>query len=428
MLKITLTPGANLDKALESASRSFYSVLEEAGKAGFLRIYSYPGLDPLAASSIVFLKALDLGVDVSLSISLSPPSTVDEPTVLVGFSNINYRAGDVRSKLVAFYSGELKSIPVHGATYIEGSGSHSALAYLVATGARDYTPGYIVAVLSGAYYSRFVDRFGRFHGLDRVVLDKLKLITRLSLEMVTTIKGYKPNVRDICESLSVTLNPYYPGITGEYENCIKTLSSLNLTTLLNIKLSSLDQKMLENAVTAVTSVAKRIRGVEIQPEHIVGGILVSTNPAYPALDFREAADTLAYVAEATRDLGRIIVTLMDLEHEYPMVEARFEEYPRKLREKLDQLKPLKLKSNLKIPVPVYEVQIEKGDSPLYMWRALKTLGVVEQNSIIAFRDGEGLKASPLQVEEALDQGGCIRLQELGVAKLENGILKLSITA
>ncbi len=423
MLKVTLTPGAGLDRALESASKGFYAVLEEAVRVGFLRVYSYPSLDSLIASSMVFVKAHDLGVDAIVSISLNPPSSVEEPTVLIGFDNVNYKANHVKSRLVAFYSGEFKSIPVHGTTFVDGPGSHSALVYLVATGAKDHAPSYIVGALAGAYSSRFVDRFGRFQGLDRIVLDKLKLATRLSLEMVTTIKGYKPNVRDLCESLSVTSNPFYPGITGDYDNCVRALNSLNLTSLLGVKLSGLDQKMLENAVLAVVNVAKRTYNVDIEPENIVGGVLVSTNPSYPVVDFREAADTIAYVADATRDPARVIVTLVDVENEYPMAEARFEEYPRRLKDRLGQLKPLKLKSNIR--TPIYELQIERGDPPLHIWRALRTLGLVEQNSIIAFREEGELRASPLQVEE-VEQGGCRKLQELGVAKLEDGILKLTI--
>lgn len=422
MLKVTLTPGAGLDRALESASKGFYAVLEEAGRAGFLRVHSYPGLDPLAASAIVFLKALNLGVDVIVSVDLQPPPRIGEPSVLIGFDNLNYKVGDVRSKFVAFYSGDLRSIPVHGATYVDGPGSHSALSYLVATGAKEHDPGYVIAFLAGAYSSRFVDRFGRFQGLDRAVLDKLKLSTRLSLEMVTTIKGYKPHIRGVCESLSLTLNPYYPGITGDYENCVRAFNSLNLSDIPDVKLTSLDQKMLEKAVVAIVNTAKRDYNVELQPDSIVGGILVSTAPSYPAVDFREVADVLAYSGEALRDLGRVLVTLIDVENEYPMVESRFESYPKRLKELLVQLKPVKIKGNLRIHL--YELQLERGDSPLFIWRALRTLGLLEQESILAFRDDEGLKASPFQVEEALDQGGCRRLQELGVARLEEGFLKL----
>jgi len=422
LLKVTLTPSAGLDKALESASKGFYAVLEEAGRAGFLRVHSYPSLDSLTASAIVFLKASSIGVDVIVSVDLNPPPSIGEPSVLIGFDNLNYRVGDVRSKFTAFYSGELKSIPVHGATYVDGPGSHSAISYLVSTGVREYDPGYVTSFLAGAYSSRFVDRFGRFQGLDRVVLDRLKLSTRLSLEMITTLKGYKPNIRGVCESLSVTLNPYYPGITGDYENCIRTLSSLNLASALNAKLSSLDQKMLENVVVAIASVAKKNYNVELQPDNMIGGVLVSTTPTYPAIDFREVADALAYSGEALGGPGRVIVTLIDVENEYPMVESRFEAYPRRLNELLGQLKPVKLRGNLRIQL--YELQLEKRDSPLFIWRALRTLGLVEQESIIAYRDEEGLKASPFQVEEALDQGGCRRLQELGIARLEDGVLRL----
>ena len=420
MLKLTLTPGANLDRVLESVSRSFLSLLEEAGRSGVLRIYSYLNPDPLVAASMVFLKAVSVGVEPVVTLALNPPAVVEEPSVLLGFGNLDYKSSDVKSKLLAFYSGELKSVPVHGATYVDGQGSVSAMVYLSLTGGREYDLAYVTAALAGSYLSRFVDRQGRFHGLDRVVLDKLRLATRLSLEMVTTLKGYKPASRDACESLSVTSSPYYPSLTGDYELCIKTLQTRNLSHLLGVKLASLDQKSLEALVAAVADVARRVYNADLDPGELVGGILVSTSPESPVVDFREAADALTYISEAVMDPGRLIATLVDVENEYPIVEARLEGYASRLNELIRGVKPAKMKGGIK--TQFYSVQLGAGDSPSLVWRALRALKLVEQESVLVFESEGGHWISPFQVEEALGYGGCRRLVEQGLAELREGYL------
>lgn len=420
MLKLTLTPGANLDKVLELASKSLYSTLEAAGKEGILRVYAYPNLDSLTAATIVFMKATSMGVNTVLSVSLDPPQTVGEPTVIIGFNNLNYKSGDVKSRLVAFYSGELKSIPVHGVTYIDGPGSHSSIAYLTATGGKDYDLSYVVATLTGSYASGFVDRIGRFQGLDRIVLDKLRLATRLSLEMITTIRSYKPTVNDVCSSLSVTLDPYYPGFTGDHENCVRVLQSRNLASILGVKLSSLDQKSLESLVTIIVDTVKRSYNVDLEASELVGGVLVSTSTTSPVLDFKEASDSLVYIAEALGDPGRVVVSILDVDNEYPMVESRFEGYSVRLRELVSQVKPVKLKVSLR--TQFYQVQVDRGDSPTMLWRALRTLRMVERDSVLVFELGGELRISPFQVEEAIGLGGCRRLRDLGIVRFEDGYL------
>ncbi|MFN4046720.1 MAG: hypothetical protein ACK4H7_05210, partial [Acidilobaceae archaeon] len=164
MLKTSLIVGPGFDRFLETVSRALASLMEAAASEGFLRIYSYPSLDSLAAASIVYSRALKLGVRVSLSIALDPPPQVSEPTVLLGFGGLNYKSNSVTSKLIAFYSGELKSIPVHGATYVDGQGSLSSMVFIALTGARDFDPAVLTAFLAGSYSGGFVDSSGRFQG------------------------------------------------------------------------------------------------------------------------------------------------------------------------------------------------------------------------------------------------------------------------
>ncbi|MDM7274835.1 MAG: hypothetical protein P3X22_001750 [Thermoprotei archaeon] len=418
MLKTSLIVGPGFDRFLETVSRALASLLEAAASEGFLRIYSYPSLDSLAAASIVYSRALKLGVRVSLSVALEPPPQVFEPTVLLGFGSLNYKSNSVTSKLIAFYSGELKSIPVHGATYVDGQGSLSSMVFMALTGARDFDPTVLTAFLTGSYSGGFVDPSGRFQGLDREAFERLKS-SRAPVDVVTTIKVYKPTVRDACTGIAHTLNPYYPGLTGHKDRCLELLENSGLRDVTGRPLSTLDHKALEAIVAAVTEGVRRISGVSLKRADIVSAIVVSADPRMPK-DFREASDTLIYAAEHTGSLHRITATLIDLEVEYPMAEGRLEAYATRLSNIASTMKPQRVKGSPNIKI--YEAPLNPQDPPTMAWRAFKLLGMVESDSIIACRVDDELAASPLQVEEALGPGGAKRLVELGMAKFEGGLL------
>ena len=418
MLKTSLIVGPGFDRFLETVSRALASLLEAAANEGFLRIYSYPSLDSLAAASIVYSRALKLGVRVSLSIALDPPPQVSEPTVLLGFGSLNYKSNSVASKLVAFYSGELKSIPVHGATYVDGQGSLSSMVFMALTGAKDFDSTALTAFLAGSYSGGFVDSLGRFQGLDREAFERLKS-SKAPIDIVSSIKAYKPTVRDACTGIAYTLNPYYPGLTGQKDKCMELLENSGLKDIIGKPLSTLDPKALEALTTAVIEGVKRLGGVSLKRSDIVSAIAVSTDPRTPK-DFREASDTLVYAAEHTGSLHRIVATLVDLDIEYPMAEGRLEAYATRLSNIASTMKPLKIKGSPNIKI--YEAPLNPQDPPTIAWRAFKLLGMVESDSIIAYRVNDELAASPLQVEEALGPGGVKRIVDLGIAKFEGSLL------
>lgn len=419
VLKLTATT-ANIDKFISAASKALYSIIEDGGKAGLIRIYSYPNLDSIVASTLIFKYALSSNTKVAINIVLDPPRTIEYPTILVGFEDLNYKSDNVKSKVLAFYSGELKSIPVHGATYIDGSGSLSSIVYLTITGGKSIDIDLALIALTGSYTSRFIDKVGRFHGIDRIMLDKLRLNQTLSLDMVTVVKAYKPNIKDVCTSISSTIDPYYPILTGSRDSCLSLLDSYKISDIALRQLSRLDQKSMENLAIAIIDYIKKSSNVELKPEGIIGGVLVSDNQTLPIVDFREASHTLLYIAEAVEDLGRVVATLLDLNGEYLMAESRLESYSKKISETISKLKPLKLKTNTDFKF--YEVSLDKGNSPTLVWRALKLLGLVEHDSVIVYSRDETLRVSPLQVEEALGYKGCKRLVDSNIASYKGGFL------
>jgi len=87
------------------------------------------------------------------------------------------------------------------------------------------------------------------------------------------------------------------------------------------------------------------------------------------------------------------------------------------------IKLTKMKGGIK--TQFYGVQLGAGDSPSLVWRTLRTLRLVEQESVIVFESKGEHWISPFQVEEALGYGGCRKLVEQGLAELREGYLWVS---
>ncbi|MEN2999887.1 MAG: hypothetical protein ABDH61_04865 [Acidilobaceae archaeon] len=399
MLKLTLSP-LTLEREIGTARKSLEALLNEAE---LLRIYSYPALDPLIASAILFQYSSKLGVRAALKVTPEPPRVVEGESFLTGYRELNYRTEDVKRRLVALSSGELKSIPVHGTTYVEGEGSCSATLALMLEGLDSELS---LLALAGSYASKYVERIGRFSGLDQVLLERLRSNASLSLSMKTVLKVYRPHERDACTAMTHTLDPYYPGITGTGEGC-RELLSFGAGEGMRGELAKLEGKAVERLAVAVLEYAESKFKLKLEPEEVVGGLLISENRTLPFTDPREASHALLYAAEASLDLGRVAATVAELPYEYPMAEARLEGYAQRLAELVRG--GVTRRGNLRLKV--YEAPISKGDSPTLLWRALRVMKAVEQDSIIAFRGEEGLFASPLQLEEALGYGAARRVGE-----------------
>ena len=69
---------------IDGIARDF---LNRGVENGLIRIYSYPSIESVFASSILFFSLQRLGVHSILSIRPTPPNVVEEPHILVGYSS-----------------------------------------------------------------------------------------------------------------------------------------------------------------------------------------------------------------------------------------------------------------------------------------------------------------------------------------------------
>jgi hypothetical protein len=220
LLKVRLEPGS-IERALEPFYKGVAGIFSKSVDEGYLRIASYASLEALTASSILYSLAVTQGLNPILSLDHRPPPRIVEPSILVGFSSLNYGPQDVESPLLALGSGGIKSTPPPGSVYVEVDGSlGSAVSLLIqAMSGAAMRSELLMASIAVYYMGRFVDRVGRLHRLDKKSFSLVAKKAGLPLEMVTTLKAYKPASLDACGSISVTVNPLYPGLTGNRRLC-----------------------------------------------------------------------------------------------------------------------------------------------------------------------------------------------------------------
>ncbi|GAB6147789.1 hypothetical protein [Stetteria hydrogenophila] len=416
MLKLTLTPG-DVDRVLDAAAKAYVRVLDNALKGGVLRIYFYPDPDSMVAAAYTASHAYYSGARPSLKASLKPPARVAVPTVLLGFNTLQLKASDVEATVLAVASGSLQGTPPPDAFFLEAEGSVSASMLLVTSRAGPRPPLSVAALaFAGLYGGRYVAPHGAFAGLDKHLLDHAEDLLGLKPVMTTTVKVYKPSEGTLCEAIARTVNPYYPGLTGDPEACREALGDPGLY---NKKASALEKGEITKSLDSILNRVESIVG-EVDPRLYIGGILEFSDVA--PRDPREALDALIHAAEAAGDQSVPLAALLDPELEYRPLEAALEEYAKELAEGPPKARRLKGPGWLRI------YAVDEPHTPSLAWRALRVAKRVEEDAVIAIHlPSDEYVASPFQVEGALGPGGARRLVETRVASMQGLWLKLQLS-
>jgi hypothetical protein len=418
LLKISLQKSADLDRRLEAFSRSLFHCLERGLKEGLLKVYSYPTPDALIASSLLVSRSLIEGIRASVKVTPRPPQEVRDPMILIGFPSLNYRSSSIKECLLAVsYEGKLTT-PPPGAVYAEVEGSLTAsitLSFITEgwKGSRTLK----ALSLVGTYSSPYVDKIGRIHGLDSILVEGL---SDLGPTMITSLKVYKPQKLPLCKAISSTLDPYYPDLTGNEESCKRLLEMSKEPDLIERLPSSFTAdeltKISKILLEHISSFSRR----KIDPSEYFGGILVL---AQPPEDPKMAADALLSASEALRDPSTYLAIFVDFENEYQVFESFLLEETKKLGSDILNVKPKRVKG----PgwLRIFAVDLYPSLITL-IYRALRLLGLVEEESVLVIEEDGNFYASPFQVEEALGYGAVRRLIEAKVATFDKFFLKLNI--
>lgn len=424
MLKLRLQPGEGLERPLEAAGKALARVAEQGVREGYLRIVAYPNPDPVTAAMYLAAKLAETGVRAAVSVATRPPPVI-APTVLLGFDNANYKQSDLDYEVFILGSGEVRGQAMPGLTIVEVEGSVSAAAAMISgelsrVSASDET----LLALAGSMLSRYVERTGRFHGLDRMLIEHLAAMEGLGLGIYTGFKAFKPHRYQLCRSLAVTSDPYYPGITGDEDYCLKILEAQELEGLAGRSLASLGEDEVKRLFEVLDE--EVFSQLPVDPvNYYLGGVPVVDNPSLNIQDVREAATALLLVGDASGLTGLTALAL-DLENEYPPVEAALERYASRLAELVVASKPRKLKAQL--PFKLVEVDAGEGDSLTLLWRALQATGRVQGDAVLVVEEGGEFRASAFQVEDSMGYGSVKRLVETRRARLEGLTLWLGRNA
>jgi len=423
-LKLKLQPGDGLERPLEAAGKALARIAEEGVEDGYLRIVAYPNPDPVTAAAYLAAKLSASGVRAAIAVATRPPPVV-APTILLGFDSVNYKQSDLDYEVLVVGSGEVRGQAMPGLTIVEVEGSVSSAAALIAgelarVGASDET----LLALAGSMLSRYVERTGRFHGLDKLFIDHLAAMEGLNLEVYTGFKAFKPHRYKLCRSLAVTSDPFYPEITGDEDYCLKLLEAQELEGLAGKTLASLTEDELKRLFEVLDE--EVFSQLPVDPvNYYLGGVPIVDNPSLNIQDVREAAVTLLYVGDAAGTPGLAALAL-DLENEYPPAESALERYASRLSELVVAAKPRRLKAQL--PFRLVEVDAERGDSLTLLWRALHVTGRVQGDALLVVDEGGELRASAFQAEDALGYGSVKRLVDTKRARLEGLTLWLARSA
>jgi len=420
MLKITLQRGSNLDRHLESVARSYSRCSEKSIEYGVLRVTSYPSLDPLIASFLVMAYSLTTGVRASLKVAYKPPSVIDKPTLLLGYPSLNYTSSNIKECLIAYtYEGRLGT-PPPGALFVESSGSiTSAVTLTLLVAGWRASDDLKVLSLLGTYASRYVDRLGRIHGLDSLLVESL---SDLGITMATTVKVYRPSSKPLCEAIAETVDPYYPSLTGDPGVCVSLLEASKLGDLSTRLPDTLSRDELTKLADALMEYINRYSRSPPDLSWYLGGVLVSPErqPESPKM----ALDAILAGMEALNDYTVGLAAFIDFSNEYPVLESNLNRIARYIGDDVAKSRPRRVRG----PgwLRLYLVDEPNTRSLTLLYRALRITGIVEPESVLVVEEEGEYRASPLQVEEALGYGGVKKLVDSRVARMED--FKLSIEA
>lgn len=418
MLSIRVEPGQNLDKGLLASSSALKAFIRRAQEAGSSKIVAYPSSESLSAALLLFSYLTRRGLPASLSVSARPPGVIDVPTVLFGFGSLGYTNDSDKDQLVAFAS-SISDAPPLNATYVSVDGSLGvSLAMVLRTlNERPLEPDLKVLALASSYGSKYVDKVGKMMGLDKIYVDTLFDDNTVSLNIVTYVKSYRPHLLDLCSSLSITVDPFFPGLTGDRDACLRQAAEAGLGSLAGKRASEISDSDAATVARAVVNMIKdRVRR-QYEVSDYVGGVYVASDKLI-IVDPREAKG-LMELAHDIGGLGLAAALFSSFEEEYPQAVASLPRLATRVSELVSESRVSE--EGTFMGVKLYRVRSDYRP-PLYiLWRALTMTGVLEGSSLLVHEDERGLRISLLQASEVLGQSSLAGLEGEEEVEVEGGL-------
>lgn len=413
MLKLRLEPGQGLERQVEAASRHLEKLLEEALRVGYLRIAAYPRPENVIAAASLFSVAAQAGINPILSIDVRPPP-VDIPTIVLGFNNAGYKGGAVSAPLMVI-ARETGGPPPPGAVYVDGDGSVPALLALIVLGARSLLGrgDFLRIVLAAIQYGGGVDKKGRAYGLDKIVYDEARK-DPLGMEELVSLKVYKPLSSTVCNALSYTIDPVYPGLTGDPVACRDLLSGEGLGDIAERTVASLDDNEMEKLAVTVLRYLQDV-GVKANVEEYVGSIPVLPRDPYFE-DIRMLAHSLVFSLEEAGSLSPLLSAALEPGYTAQTLDSFMASLAERTAGSLQGL--AFTRHRIYAWLRTYKVRGPEPLPPSLAWRLGVLTGRLEEESILLVEREGRLCASAFQAEQAAGAGIAKRIVESKAGTLE----------
>jgi hypothetical protein len=423
LLKIKLEPGENYEKQLTTFSSNLSKLFQDGKDSGILKILVYPSLDGIIAGLLMFNIAINLNVKPSFKITNLPPHKISDPTILIGFSNLNYNVSDINSFLLAI-SNKIDSIPISNSTYIEVDGSIGSSIYfgLKYSNIIPMKPEYAIISLASSYSSKYVDSSGKFHSLDYILLNILNKDNNLKLEMLTGLKLFRPLTMDFCHSSSITLNPLYLTFTDE-DICRKQLKEANLDKALQNPIIKLDENTIKELTVMVLNQLKKYSRKEIEITDYVGGI-ESSSANLVLEDPREVMTVINSLIE-TIGVESALAMIADYENEYPQVIKYLKSNVEKASEIILSNKFVRVKSVNFAKVYV----LEEDNLPLSpVANSLRSLGYIEKDALVCKSNDSILSIPAIQLEQIFGYNSINNFLQSLKGEFKDGFINIKISS
>ncbi|WP_410712329.1 hypothetical protein [Caldisphaera sp.] len=422
LLKIKIEKGENLEKQQTSFSNSLGKLFQEAKDNGILRIILYPSLENIISSLILFNVSLNLSVKPSISIRLNPPQKINEPTILIGYSNLNYKTSDISSALISL-AHEINSVPVGNSTFVEINGSIGSGIYLALKGSDiiNVRPEYAILSMASSYASKYVDNAGKFYSLDELVVNRIiSNDSNLKMETITGLKIFRPLSMDFCKSLSITLNPIYLTLSNE-DVCEKHLRENGLEGLINSNIGKIDDETMKNLIISIINLMKNISKRNIDPYDYAGAMEISTARIVME-DPREVMYSIMLLMD-TMGFDSVVGLISDYENEYPPIIHHLKYAVNKSVDvilnnrfsKVNQINFGKVYTVNDDNLPIGAIQ-----------RQLKILGLIEKDAILGYLDNGILKLPVLSFEESMGYNSASRFVQTFKADFDGDFIWVKI--
>ncbi|BEP18632.1 hypothetical protein PYJP_19840 [Pyrofollis japonicus] len=352
---------------------------------GYVDIVVFPSLDALLASAIAVSALYRNGVDFTISMAPIVPRQVSEPTLFLGYPA--YIAQEIRaskpSALIGF--GEKPQGLLHVAVT---SSMDSSVAALTAAVFSELTVvGYnsIYGLIAGYWRKLDKGKKAEFVGIEAGIADMLKLENKI--EESFNLRLFRWQELGTEEAISLTLEPFLPGLSGHLGNAIKFLESdPRIAPLIGKTLKEAPEQSVTVLGEKLYELLKKSSKGPRRPTELIGTTYYSF--VFPLRDLREAQYVLARYAASRYAQQLSMIGIM----EEPLAAAAYYMYMSSFEKMIESIEEVISKGTESLILNKLRLRVAEVDEHFHpiVERILQQLGHISEGEVFGAATGHGI--------------------------------------